>query len=723
VASADELAALDKKLSDVPLPVVLRFNQLADEFETAVRSGSEPDPDAFGRRLEESGDVVAIFVDHLHQLRAELTESQAVASGLPFPEGPAAFDEYQLLDRLGAGGMGVVYKAIHTRLDRTVAVKFPRFAVLLDEATATRFIREAKLLGQLRHDHIVQALDAGDSPYGPYLVTEFIEGETVEQLVRRRGPLSFEHALTLAAEAASGLAHAHAKQIIHRDVKPSNLLLDQAGSLRVVDFGLAKALAAGIHAAGNNSTAHDTGVDGFLGTVAYAAPEQLHSYKPVDQRADVYSLGCVLYFMLTGDAFHRGTLADRLVARNGSRSVPKIERNDVPAQFNALWRGMVADDPSERPDSMVQVERQLQRMLDGHFDPVVGSWSRRQLLAMAGSAALGGAVVWRTISPAQFGNQSNRQRSAPTGPTPPGIAPPLVPTEVQRRQQAWAAYLGVPLRWVNAAAMPFVLLPPGEFQMGPPDERLPEPIPPQGDWRFRDPAQDKAIHAPQHRVILTRPIYFGETEVTNAQFRQFVDATGYVTDAERDSGWGREDKGWVKRSGYSWKNLGQRLGEDDQPVVNVTWNDAKALCEWLTSLSGNGRCRMPTEAEWEFAARAGSTTSFHFGDNSAQLGDFGWFGGNSDGRYRAVGSKQPNPLGIFDLYGNRQEWCLDHYSADFYRVSQLKDPLCSNGSDRVMRGGAHTDLPRFCSSVTRWEQEANNPGAAGIRVVCEIDAP
>ena len=128
------------------------------------------------------------------------------------------------------------------------------------------------------------------------------------------------------------------------------------------------------------------------------------------------------------------------------------------------------------------------------------------------------------------------------------------------------------------------------------------------------------------------------------------------------------------------------------------------------------------EAEWEYAARAGAPTNFHFGDDPAELGDYAWYGDNSEGLYRAVGMKRPNPFGIFDLYGNRQEWCLDHFEIGYYAQSPTADPVCAvGGPERAMRGGAHTDLARFCSAVTRWGQEADNPGAAGIRVVGEIE--
>lgn len=721
MASADELDRLDRQLSDLPLETVVRFDQLADEFESALRIGAAPDPDEFVGRLEADELARQLLTEHLRHLQTELTSSTHLDATVASAGQPQQVGDYRLLERLGAGGMGVVFKAIHTRLDRPVAVKFPRFAALLDAGAASRFVREAKLLGQLQHPHIVRALDAGNSEHGPYLVTEFIEGETVEQLVRREGPLEFHLALQLALEAAGGLSHAHAQQIVHRDVKPSNLLLDRARVLRVVDFGLAKAMATEASAESLAGLSHATGAGTFLGTVGYAAPEQLQTEAAVDQRADVYALGCVIYFMLQGEPPHRGTLADRLRAETERRTSLELPNAGATLEFVAAWQRMVSLRPEDRHQSMAEVERVLQQALDGTLEPPPRRVSRRTVLASTGAAALGGMGLWLWPASDRNGNVAP-VRAKPTGPRPAGIRPPMTASDVQANQQAWSKYLDLPVRSIGAGDVPLVLLPPGEFEMGVVDAELPASPAPEGDWRYRTLEIDRTLHAPVHRVVISKPLYFGETEITNAQFRAFVDATNYSTDAERSGGWGREDKGWVKRPGYSWKNLGQRVCVDDYPVMNVTWNDANAYCRWLSTLGDRRTFRLPTEAEWEYAARAGASRNYHFGDDPALLGEYAWYGDNSAGLYRAVGLKRPNPFGIYDLFGNRQEWCLDHFAADYYAQSPTADPVCTvGGADRAMRGGAHTDLARFCSAVTRWGQEADNPGAAGIRVASEIE--
>ncbi|MEX2170266.1 MAG: serine/threonine-protein kinase [Pirellulales bacterium] len=297
---------------------------------------------------------------------------------------PVTVGEYRLLEQLGSGGMGVVYKAIHRRLDRFVAIKFPRFAAVLDRRSAARFLREAMLIGRLAHPHIVRALDAGESLYGPYLVTEFIDGETIDVLVRRAGPLPFEQAVKLVEQAARALAYAHSQDIVHRDIKPSNMLLDEAGVLRIVDFGLAKLLADDGRKVETSQNSDGTEFGTFLGTVGYAAPEQLRPDQMVDHRADIYGLGCVLYFMLTGEAPHKGTIADRLLTHRRSRaSTLRFGRNDLPLGFEKTWQGMVADSPRSRFSSMLEVEQAMQSALVDRprrrnlQSPVLNSCERR----------------------------------------------------------------------------------------------------------------------------------------------------------------------------------------------------------------------------------------------------------------------------------------------------------------------------------------------------------
>ena len=282
----------------------------------------------------------------------------------------------------------------------------------------------------------------------------------------------------------------------------------------------------------------------------------------------------------------------------------------------------------------------------------------------------------------------------------PAVAP-FDEKKAKEHQQGWAKYLGVSVEQTNSIGMKLVLIPPGEFMMGSTQEDVDQLLKEAKEknyvqW-YIDPLP---AEAPRHRVRLTKPFYVGACDVTVGTFQRFVDDTGYKTDAEKDSkgGSGVAEKGnWVQKPEFGWRNP-SFAQTNAHPVVNVSWNDTAAFCQWLSRKEGK-EYRLPTEAEWEYACRAGSTTRYSFGNDDGSLGNYAWYGENSGKKTHPVGEKKPNAWGLYDMHGNVWKWCADWYDRDYYAKSLADDPTGPvGGSRRVYRGGGWLYVAGSC----RW---------------------
>jgi len=305
------------------------------------------------------------------QLQKKLTPQPAVVEAGNAPtvtwKGPMELGEYRLLEKLGEGGMGTVYKAVHTRLDRVVAVKLLRRDHLRDEDAVARFDREMKAAGAVDHPNVVRALDAREIDGTRLLAMEYVEGVDLSTLVARAHPISIADACELARQTAQGLDAVHQHGLVHRDVKPSNLMLNRRGQVKLLDLGLARLQR-------ERGGVEVTGTAEALGTVDYMAPEQVGEARSVDIRADIYSLGCTLYKLLTGhppfgDDPQKSAL-ERAMAHVRD-PVPPIRnlRPDVPAELDRVLGRMLAKPPEKRFATPVQAARALAPLTVGHDLP------------------------------------------------------------------------------------------------------------------------------------------------------------------------------------------------------------------------------------------------------------------------------------------------------------------------------------------------------------------
>src|ERR1700693_1893032 len=246
---------------------------------------------------------------------------------------------YRLESRIGAGGMSTVYRALDETLQRQVAIKLMNREVATDSDQLERFRREARAVAQLSHPHVVGVIDAGEDDGRLYIVFESVEGETLKERIRRQGQLPVTEAVAYAIEIGRALGGAHARHIVHRDVKPQNVLIDEEGSAKVTDFGIARTLdEEGLTADGR-----------VIGTTDYVAPEQALG-QPVTGQSDLYSLGIVLYEMLTGEVPYKGDNQVAVAMKHVREDLPDIQfkRPEVSASLAAVIDRATAKRPEDR---------------------------------------------------------------------------------------------------------------------------------------------------------------------------------------------------------------------------------------------------------------------------------------------------------------------------------------------------------------------------------------
>jgi len=271
--------------------------------------------------------------------------------------------EYELVAEIGKGGMGAVYRAIHTRLQRTVAIKILPAERLSDSRSVQRFQREMAAVGTLDHPNVVRATDAGEAGGTHFLVMEFVEGCNAAQAVAA-GPLRVADACEIAMQTGLGLQHAYEHGLVHRDIKPANILLSLSGEVKVVDFGLTRLQAAPLASSELTSTSE------IMGTPDYMAPEQGLDAHVVDIRSDLYSLGCTLYKLLSGVAPYSGDEYDtplkKIVAHAHSPAVPLPElRDGLPQDLSSIVGRLLSKDPDDRYDIPQDVAEALAPFCEG----------------------------------------------------------------------------------------------------------------------------------------------------------------------------------------------------------------------------------------------------------------------------------------------------------------------------------------------------------------------
>lgn len=376
--------------------LLLQFPQLTEESEAVLdllhneiycrrRSGQQPELEEYLNRFPHVAEKVKIqwevdrllFDDSMADLN-ETRNSEGTLSGERFlarHEVPEILGSYKILELLGQGGMGAVYKAHHIHLGKIVALKILSHRVTERSASVARFRREMKAVGALIHPNIVQAFDAGEVNGIHYIAMELIEDIDLHRLVKEQGPLSVGAACTAVWQLASALAAAHGVGVIHRDVKPSNMMVSN-GQIKLLDLGLARLVEE------EGPVSDLTSATQTFGTPDFMAPEQWDDARFVDHRADLYSVGCTLFFLLVGRppyGTHTFPTAARKMKAHLLEPIPDLHaaRADVPRHIIKIYKRLMAKDPQDRFATADQLREEIAPdIVENAFAGVAANWNK-----------------------------------------------------------------------------------------------------------------------------------------------------------------------------------------------------------------------------------------------------------------------------------------------------------------------------------------------------------
>lgn len=582
-------------------------------------------------------------------------------------ESGAIIDRYRIEKMIGRGGMATVYRGVDLSDQRVVAVKVLKERFSSSMKALARFDREFTALEALNHANIVGVLDRGIDEGINFFVMEYVNGASMSRLLRHRD-LAFNTKAQILLQIASALDYAHRRGIVHRDVKPDNVLIDRTGRAKLADFGIAQVTKSHL------PLTSITVASSFMGTADYMAPEQRTDAKTVDHRADIYSFGVTMYEVFTGKL------------PLGNFPLPSHLNPELSKRMDGIILRALQQSPDDRYQSIMELADDIRReisvsglsRLKARLALIFQNegWKRLIDIRTIGTVSLFAMLIGGTLwflsvvgGPYPSGRAGSNEEPKPA----PGAAPVVSPGNSHEQPS-------------DEVPRDMILIPAGTFEMG-------------TNWEFDNERPMREVHL--------NAFYIDKYEVTNAEYKKFVDATGHNVPFVNAT--------WA--APFNWHRRTFPPGKENHPVVLVNWYDAAAYAQWA------GR-RLPTEAEWEKAARGTDGRTWPWGSE--------WDADRCNIKESFLYSTQPvfsfekgkSPYGCYSMAGNAMEWVSDWYSENYYGHAPYKNPPGPrSGLTKVVRGGAwDSNISLYARTAYRSLLPPNEKNASvGFRCAQDVE--